>query len=572
MLTKQTNNLKITFIVLCLSIGTLSAQKVDEKKSLSVSGFAKYSQLSKYVKDLKKGKKLKKGEIAPKNKKNPNREYLDLLTKSKNTNNSDALYQFSINEDHQGAVTEVIRTGLGFMEPVYSIGFDMADMRYVDLKKSNLIKYYLIPNKQASRELHAQLKDVFNLVDFEESWDVFTKKFEANAANRAEEFLNEYFEFQDALSEEIIQKKVKQAEGSFKGSFAEISAVSKELSKNPIQKLKNNGKYRLHNSNYFKDFIAPINKKTGEDIGFVISPSTTIYKVFTKIITEPKLQPHHNIKLFVAEKLMKEKYSKKSKAYKKVLDKEFEEELKQYAIVRLKKALEIYVAKKKNIKSYTLTAAEVKLVESNTAGINKFIKDNDLRNTFNDKQQKEYSINLAKEWVKSEKKFRKYLDLYKAAMVSSNQFDILLSNVMEDVIDAEVVTASYPLSSKLSMLSTYKNFIKLDRKTSGASATSRLLGSIAKKTSFGKNITEQLNGLTAVFSGEINKIKTIEDAGNFVEKRAKILSKETNSLYFKNIELRAKINGYTKVHMQQLLNAKQAFKLSIGEGSQSLDD
>ena len=124
----------------------------------------------------------------------------------------------------------------------------------------------------------------------------------------------------------------------------------------------------------------------------------------------------------------------------------------------------------------------------------------------------------------------------------------------------------------LSPIDLDKNFIKLDRKTSGASATSRFLGSIAKKTSFGKNITGQVNNLTAVFSGEINKIKTIEDARKFVKKRAKILSEETNSLYFKNTELRAKINGYTKVHMQQLRNAKKAFKLSIGEVSQSLDD
>ncbi|WP_397444659.1 hypothetical protein [Polaribacter sp. R77954] len=566
------NSKNTLFCVLLLSVFTFQAQKtkIDEDKSLSVSGFANYSQIKKYVIDLKKGKKLKKKQIAPDNKKNPNTEYLDLIAKSKKTNNSEALYQFIINKDHKQSVEEAIKTGLGFMEPIYKLDFEMNDIN--DFKGNSLIKYYLIPDKSASRELHRKLSDVFNLISFEETWDIFTKKFAMHASKKAENFLNEYFEFQDKLSEDLIKKKVQQAEGSLKGSFAEISSVSNEMSKNPIQKLKNSGKYRLHNSQYFNDFIAPINKKTNKNINFIISPSSVIYKVFTKVITEPKLQPHHNLKLYANESILKEKYRKQSIAYDKVLKKELQEEFKQYAIRNLKKDLEIALAKKKGVKSYRLTDEEAKKIEQNTAMIAKYIKANNLVKTFKSKKEKEFAINIAKEWMKSEKKFKNYLNLYKSAMVSSSQYDILISNIMQDVKDAEIETVSYPLSSKLSMLKTYKEFIKLDRKNSGNSGAARLLGSIAKKTSIGKNLISQVNNMTAGFSGEISRINTFEDSRKFVQLKAKKLKDEVNSLYFDNNDLDSKIKGYTDVHMQLLQDAKKGFKLSIGEGSKSLDD
>jgi hypothetical protein len=558
---------------MCFSVTTIVAQdeKIDEKKSLSVSGFANYSQLKKYVKDLKKKNKAPKQGETYDNKKNPDIEYLDLVTKSKNTNNSEALYQFAINRNHKQSVEEAIKDGLGFMEPIYSIDFDMKDIKGDNFKGNSLITYYLIPDKQASKELHLKLSDVFNLISFEDTWDIFTNKFEKYATIKAESFLNEYFKFQDNLTEDLIKKKVQQAEGSLKGSFAEISSVSNEMSKNPIQKLKNSGKYRLHNSQYFNDFIVPINKKTNKNINFIISPSSVIYKVFTKVITEPKLQPHHNLKLYSSEFTMKAIYRKESKAYDKVLKKEYKEELNQYAIRNLKKDLEKALAKKKGVKSYTLTDEEAKKVEQNSALITKYIKSNDLENTFKAKKEKEFAINIAKEWVKSEKKFKNYLDLYKAAMVSSSQYDILISSIMQDVTDAEITTVSYPLSSKLSMLKTYKDFIKLDRKNSGNSGVSRLLGSIAKKTSFGKNLMGQVNNLTAVFSSEISQINTFEDSKKFIETRADKLRKEVNSLYFKNNELSTKIKGYTNVHLKLLQDAKKGFQLSIGEDSQSLD-
>ena len=169
---------------------TAQKNKIEEKKSLSISGYSKHSQLKKFVKDLTKGRKLKEGET---NEVGSNVEYLDLIEKNKQTNNSAALYQFSIAKEHIGVVTESIRTGLGFMEPIYSIDFEI--MTSTEDMVSDNVKYFLVPNKEASRALHNELKEVFNLVDFEETWSVFTEKFEANAANRAEEFLTKYFKF-----------------------------------------------------------------------------------------------------------------------------------------------------------------------------------------------------------------------------------------------------------------------------------------------------------------------------------------------------------------------------------------
>jgi hypothetical protein len=570
---------KTFLLLICFSVTTIVAQdkKIDEKKSLSVSGFANYSQLKKYVKFVKKGKKKNKFEKVEEmqlNKKNPYVEYLDLLKPTKNTGNSEALYQFSINKDHKQSVTEAIRNGLGFMEPVYTIDFRMKDLSNFDNVKemNSVIDYYLKPDKEASKALHEKLSKVFNLIDFEETWSLFTHKFEENATQTAKKFLIDYFEAKHKLTEELIQKKVKQAEGDLTGSFAEISAVSKDLFKDPSQKLKKEGKYRLHNTNYFNDFIAPLNKKTSKEIDFIISPSATIYKVFTKVVTEPKLQPHHNFKLYTEEFLLKKNYREKSEAYDKLLKKELNQEFKEYAIRNLKKDLETAIAKKRKLKSYTLTEEEAKKIEENAVLISKYIKEKDLANTFMAKKEKEFSINLAKEWVKSEKKFKKYLDLYKSAMISSNQFDILLANAMQEVKDGEIETATYPISSKLSMVKPYKNFIKLDRKFSGSSGVSRVLGSIGKKTSFGKNLLGQVNNLTAMFDKEISTIKTAKDAISFVKKRAIKLREEVNKNYFENKELIETTKQYTDVHLTLFSDAKKAFKLSIGEGSLSLDE